>query len=380
MLTGKPVIVVGGGVMGAASAYWLCKMGRQVTLVDQYDAPNPYGASGDQLRAFRLTYGKDAFYTEMAVKALPLWLALNDESKEVLLQQNGVIEFATQTKGYEEQSLAVLKDMGLSFTKLEKAEIKRQYPMVNTKAVKFALFHKDGGMLWATRAVSTLLHLAQKMGAKIQTHTKIAAIVKEKGVIKALKDDKGRLLKADDFLFATAAWTGGLLKSYQIPLKVTKQQQLYLRPPTNRGRYRPEHFPVFGVMSQGFYGFPLHIHGFLKIGDDKKGPVGMPGPQKEVDDDPKFIKKCRSFLDRFMPELSDCTEMECKTCYYTNTKDDDFILDRLPDVSNGYLATGFSGHGFKFAPLIGKTMAELIVAGKSDLNLQRFRLGRFKKK
>jgi monomeric sarcosine oxidase len=373
------VLIVGGGIMGISAAYWLAQKGRQSTVLDQYDVPNQWAASGDQLRVFRLTYGKDAFYTDMALKTLPLWLDLNAQSGEKILQQNGMLELAATTHGYEEQSYNVLKEMKVSVQKIEKEELKRQYPMINSKAVKYGLFHKDGGMLWASKAVGLLATLAQRKGAKIRTRTKVAQILrdKKKGIL-GIKDDQGRLHTADQYLFAGGMWTPELMKSYGIPLKVTRQYQLYLRPPANRGRYRPEHFPVFASLSAGFYGFPLHIHGFMKIGDHKKGAPGKPGPGSETDVPPAFEKKCRAFLKRFIPELASFTEYEGHVCHYDNTKDDDFIMDRLPDAPNGFVATGFSGHGFKFGPLVGKTMAELITGGKPDLNLHRFRLSRFK--
>ena len=197
--------------------------------------------------------------------------------------------------------------------------------------------------------------------------------------MRGLKDSNGRLWEAESYLFAAGAWTPEMLKSYRLPLKVTRQEQLYLRPPVNRGRYRPEHFPVFGSQSQGFYGYPLHIHGFMKIAYDRKGPPGSPEAGDTRVLSPAFERKCRGFLKRFMPELADFTEMEGHIGYYSNTKDGDFILDRLPETPNAFVAVGFSGNGFKFAPLIGKTMAELMVGGKPDLNLHRFRMARFQR-
>src|SRR5579863_3185566 len=110
------VIIVGGGIMGVSTAYWLASQGREVTLLDQYDVPNQWAASGDHLRVFRLTYGKDVFYTDMAVKSLPLWLDLNTQTGEKLLQQNGVLELAATTHGYEEQSYNALKDLKIPVT------------------------------------------------------------------------------------------------------------------------------------------------------------------------------------------------------------------------------------------------------------------------
>ena len=374
------VIVVGGGIIGISAAYRLAQLGKAVTVLDQFDVPNQWGASGDQLRVFRMTYGGDAFYTEMAVKSLPLWLELNHLVADKLLLQNGVLEFATSAHGYEEQSFKVLSEMRLPVVKLDKAELRQRYPMINTRAVKYGLFHKDGGMIWAMRATAALAGLAQRKGVKIRPHTRIAAVLRDRKLgIRGLKDSSGRLWEAESYVIAAGAWTPEVLKNDRLPLKVTRQEQLYLRPPINRGRYRPEHFPVFGSQSYGFYGYPLHIHGFMKIACDRKGPPGKPEAGDTRVLSPAFERKCRTFLKRFMPELAGFTEMEGHIGYYSSTPDGDCILDRLPGAPNAFVAAGFSGHGFKFAPLLGKTLAELVVGARPDLNLHRFRLSRFKR-
>lgn len=375
------VVVVGGGIMGVQAAWHLAQLGQNVTVLDQFDVPNQWAASGDHLRVFRLTYGKDAFYTEMALKALPLWLELNTLSEETILQQNGVLELATKDNGYEAQSMAVLKERKIRFEKLDPAQVRRQYPMYNPKSIKWALFHPDGGMTWANRAVAATASIAQRKGVRIRSNVKIVSLVKDKNGVRAVKDSAGKVWEAEKFLFASGYCTNDVLKSYGLPIKVTKQEQLFLRPLSNRGRYRPEHFPVFASLSQGFYGFPVHLHGFIKIGDHRKGPA-----VKKVDRDqlreltPKFEKSCRQFLRKYIPELAGFTEFEGHVCWYDNTPDDDFIMDKLPDVPNAWVAAGFSGHGFKFAPVVGQAMAQLMIAGKSDLNLHRFRLTRFKLK
>jgi monomeric sarcosine oxidase len=375
------VIVVGGGIMGVQSAYHLALRGHSVTVLDQRDVPNQWAASGDHLRVFRLTYGKDSFYTEMALKALPLWLDLNAQSEETLLQQNGVLELATKDGGYEAQSMAVLKERKIRFEKLDPAKTRKLYPMYNPKAFKWALYHPDGGMVWASRSVAATASIAQRKGVKIRNGVRVVSVIKDKGGVRAVKDAAGKVWEAEKFLFTTGYWTNELLKPWGIPIRLTKQEQLFLRPPEGRGRYRPEHFPVFACLPGGFYGFPVHIQGFIKIGDHRKGPkVLKADPDQLRELSPKFEKSCRKFLKRFMPELAGFEDYEGHVCWYDNTPDDDFILDRLPDAPNAYLAAGFSGHGFKFAPIVGKSMAELMIGGKSELNLHRFRLGRFKLK
>lgn len=375
------VVVVGGGIMGVMSAWHLQRMGHSVTLLEQADVPNQWAASGDHLRVFRLTYGKDSFYTEMALKALPLWLELNALSEETLLQQNGMLELSTKTNGYEAQSLAVLKERKLRFAKLDPAQVKKLYPMYNPKSFKWALYHSDGGMIWASRAVAAAASLAQRKGVRVRSNVKVVHINKDKNGIKSVKDATGKVWEAEKFLFCGGYWSPELLKSYGIPFKITRQEQLFLRPLFNRGRYRPEHFPVFASLTQGFYGFPVHVQGFIKLGDHRKGPKVMKVDREDLRTcSPKFEKTCRAFLKKTIPELAKFEDFEGHVCWYDNSPDDDFIMDRLPDVPNGYIAAGFSGHGFKFAPIVGKSMAELMVTGKPELNLHRFRLTRFKLK
>ncbi|MBI4677245.1 MAG: FAD-dependent oxidoreductase [Elusimicrobia bacterium] len=375
----KPsVLIVGGGAMGVASAYWLTKMGRSVVILDRGDVPNSAASSGDHVRAFQLTHGKDAFYTDLAAKALPLWLSLNEEAGEKLLHQNGMLELAVKDGGFEDQSYRILKEMNIRAERMDKPEIRRHHPMVNVRALRFALFHHDGGYIWAMRTVAVLSHLAQKKGAQIKLHTEAADVLTDKDGVRGVRDKHGKVWQAENYLFAAGPWSGALLKRWRLPLKVTRQEQMHLMPPTNRGRYRPEHFPVFAARSAGIYGFPIHIHGFMKVSTYVMGPPGFPGADGATKVNPRFERKCRAFLKKFIPDLAEFTEMEGKVCCSATTPDGDFIMDRLPDAPNGFVAAGFSTTGMKFAPLVGKTMAELIVGGRSEINLHRFRIHRFR--
>ena len=371
------VIVVGGGVMGASAAYWLSTLGRQVTLLDQNEVPNRHGASGDQLRALRLAYGKDVFYADMAAKSLPLWLDFCRQSADPFLLQNGFMDLAVQEHGYEEHCLKVLRELKSPCVVLGKDELRRHYPMINTRAVRYGLLHKAGGMIWAMRALSAVLNLAQRRGVKVKAHAKIVAVQRSGGEIKGLKDSTGKTWSAEQYLFAPGAWVQEIFRGWRIPVEAIRRRQLYLCPPINRGRYRPEHFPPFSIASQGFCGYPLHIHGFMKIAESRRGTVvKVPGNAGE-EAEPAFEKKCRAFLKKFLPELADFNEFEGHVAYYSATKDGDFIIDRLPGAANGFLMAGFGDQGFTFAPLLGRAAAQVLVGGKSDINLHRFRLARF---
>ncbi|MBI4422331.1 MAG: N-methyl-L-tryptophan oxidase [Elusimicrobia bacterium] len=372
------VVIVGGGAMGLATAYYLTKQGKKAVLLEQHQVGNPWGASGDHGRIFRLSYGKDTFYTDLAVRALALWKDLQKEAREELYLPTGMLDLAAGPGRYEQQCYDSLKGMGLPVSKWTSAETHERYRIFNPRAFKFAVYHPDGGMLWAHRALTALSNLSQQRGAKVVEKARVSAVLRnKKDGVYAVRDAGGKVYEAGAFLFAAGAWTSDLLAAYGLPIKPTRQELLYLRPPNNQGRYRPAHCPVFAAISKGFYGFPVHIHGFMKLGDHRKGKQAKPGTgAQEVS--PSFEKATRLFLRKFIPDLAGFNETEGKVCYYDNSPDGDFIMDRLPDSPSAYVAAGFSGHGFKFAPLVGKILADLIVGGKSEINLQRFRATRFK--
>jgi|SRR5581483_3092043 len=371
-------IIVGGGIVGTSAAYQLTRRGHKVLLLDQYDIPNEWAASGDHARVFRLTYGKDLFYTELAVQALNLWKDFQKECREELYVPTGMLDLAVKDKGYEDACFQALQGMRLGVEKLGQAELRERYRILNARAIRFAVFHQDGGMLWANRAVTAFAGAAMRKGAVIRKSAKVTKILRGKDGIKEIRDEHGKSWKAPLYLFAPGAWAKELLAAFKLPLKVTRQELLYFRPPQNQGRYRPEHCPIFSSQGKGYYGFPVHIHGFMKIGYDKKGPTGKPGPgPQEVS--PKFEKGCRAFLREFMPDAAGFVETEGKICYYNNTPDDDFILDKPKDAPNAVIATGLSGHGFKFGPLLGSLAVDLMTKGKTELNIQRFSLARFKR-
>ncbi|MEE8424411.1 MAG: FAD-dependent oxidoreductase [Elusimicrobiota bacterium] len=368
------VIVVGGGIIGTASAYYLAKRDFKVVLLDQGALANPEASSCDHARVFRLTHGKDSFYTEIARKAVPMWKEFQAEARDSLIQQHGMLEFSLSGSKHEDRSMKVLQELKVSHQKLKPKQVVERYRMYKQRSFRWALYHTDGGMIFAKKAIEAFIKLADKNGARLEANARVVRVIKNKSGIQGLRDSNGKVWKAKNYLFAAGAWTRGILKDFNIPLTVTRQECLYIRPPQNQGRYRPVHFPVFSTTAKGFHGLPVHIHGFMKIGTHKKGPVvRAPGT---LTPDKKFEGKVRGFLKKFIPDLAEFTDMEGKVYLYTHTPDGDFILDRLPGMPNAWVAAGFSGNGPMFAPLVGKTVTALLTGEKPEINLQRFKIDR----
>ena len=371
------VIVVGGGIIGSAAAFHFAKRDLKVMLVDQDESPSSKAPSADHARLFRLSYGKDSFYSQLAQKTLPMWRSFEQVCGEELLTQTGMLDVAIGDGRYEEQSLAALLEIGVKARKIKPPELCEQYRMFKQRSFRFAVYHPEGGMVLAQKAIAAYALAAKKRKATISHGVRIVKVLRSKGSVQGLKDAQGRTHTAGQYVFAAGPWTRDLLLDFGLPLTLTRQESLYFRPPQNQGRYRPVHFPVFAAASKGFYGFPVHIHGFMRIGSLGKGPVlrAIKGPAAV---DKAFERKSRAFLKGLVPDLCNFNDLEGHVGYYTRTPDGDPIVDRLPGEANAWVASGFAGLGPTFAPLIGETMSKLVCGEKPDVNLQRFRIDRFR--
>jgi glycine/D-amino acid oxidase-like deaminating enzyme len=377
-LHGFDTIVVGSGVLGSAAAYHLSRHGRRVLILDQNDIiPNPIGSSADHAYLLRLTHGKDSFISDLSARAVTLWKQFEHESGVKLLEQIGMLELATGAGCYEEAGYKTLMELKIPVSRWESAEVCERYRVLRRPAFKFGVFHPGGGFVWAQRAIESFTKGAMRRGSRTAYGTRVVKVLRDKTGIQGLKDASGKVWKAENYVFAAGPWTCEVLADFGLPLRVTRQHTLYFRPPRNQGRFRPDHFPVFSVPGRGFFGFPVHIHGFMKIGREREGP---PCKRMEAVDtaEPAFQKDCQSFLKDFVPDLAGFHEVEDRVCYTTRTPDDDFILDHLPGAPNACFAVGFSGKASMLAPLVGRALAGLVLKEKSEINLHRFRVDRLK--
>jgi glycine/D-amino acid oxidase-like deaminating enzyme len=154
---------------------------------------------------------------------------------------------------------------------------------------------------------------------------------------------------------------------------------VYFEPQTERARFEPDAFPIFLELETGFYGFPVHNRGAMKIANHLKG-VEIDPSHKDDTVGEAFVAQCRSFFAEFIPGLANARVADTRVCIYNNTPDDDFIIDWHPRVDDVLMVTGFSGHGFKFGPMIGRIAADLLISGSTSFNIERFRLARFYKR
>jgi sarcosine oxidase len=330
------VAVVGAGVHGLSTARALARRGVEVTIYEQFELDNRRGSSHGASRIFRISY-PEVEWVRLAQETLPLWRELEAESGERLLELNGIIEFV---RGPEEGSRRALEERGAPAEVIDAAEVVRRYPMVAPPQGTMAVLQADAGIVLATKARHALLAGARARGATLVEGRRI--------------DDFGEL--DEDVLVVTAgAWAKKLLARAGIDLPVvpTSETVSYFRldadgPVPTIVDFKP------GGLGHGTYALADPVHG-LKLGIHKSGePLDPDDPRRP---DPGLVEQMREAAARYFPTAEN-EPAAVDTCLYTNTDDERFILERHGRI---VLGSACSGHGFKFAPVVGERLADLVM-------------------
>jgi monomeric sarcosine oxidase len=370
------IAIIGAGVMGAAAAAEAAREGARVALLDQSILPNPRAASIDHSKVFRFAY-PDALYAQMAVDALKLWRSLEEETGERLLTSTGVLMMGRGQSSSEAETYETLRSLGLEVEMMDNRETTARFPQFNEDALGYSVYDPSGGMLHAERCVRALINLARRRGVSVIEADRVTAIEQSANARVKIITESGNEFDCARACVASGPWTRKLLRFLEDNLKTTRQEVAYFEPPSFASRdFNIGRFPIFIELDSGFYGFPVHHAGAMKIANHHKGErVEIDSYETQVGEE--FILKCRSFFREFIPQLADGRVLETRVCVYNNTPDDDFIIDWHPEIENVLIVTGFSGHGFKFGSIVGRIGAELLLSGQSSHNLDRFRLARF---
>lgn len=371
------VAIVGAGIMGLATACELARDGALVSLLDQSPIPNPQAASFDHSKVFRFAY-PDRLYVKMAVDALERWHELEAETGARLLTHTGALLLARHRPSFETECYEALGAEGVEAEMLESSEVAERFPQFNTAAFAFGVYDPSGAISHAETAVRALLELARRRGVDIVERERVVEVrnAAESGVL--ILTESGTAISCKRAMIASGPWTRKLLPLLADKLTTTRQEIVYFEPRASSSNFEPNAFPIFLELESGFYGFPIHQHGSMKIANHHKGAEADAG-SKDYRVSEQSIEECRDFFAEFIPGLADARVTETRVCIYNNTPDDDFIVDWHPQLEGVLIATGFSGHGFKFGPTIGRIAADLLISGRTSFNIEQFHLDRLNK-
>jgi len=367
------VAIVGAGVMGAAAACELAREGATVALLDQSFVPNPRAASFDHSKVFRFAY-PDALYVRLAIDAQRRWRSFEGETGARLITPTGAFLIGKHQPSFETACYDAMRAEGIEAEMLDREAVAERFPQFKANALEYGVFDPGGAITHAEAAVRALIDLARRRGVTVIEGARVGDVRNDVGASVSIVCDTVGEIVCRRAMIASGPWTRKLLSSLADKLSTTRQEVVYFEP-TNAG-FEAERFPIFLELNSGFYGFPIHNARAMKIANHHKGPEVDPDSVDEGVGE-SSIESCRNFFREFIPGLADARVHETRVCVYNNTPDDDFIIDWHPNIEGALIVTGFSGHGFKFAPTIGRIAADLLLSGHSAYDIGRFRLNRF---
>jgi glycine/D-amino acid oxidase-like deaminating enzyme len=333
------VTVVGAGIFGVTAALELRRRGHTVSLQDAGPIPHPLAESTDVSKAVRMDYGADEFYASHMERALDAWRGWNAMFGEEIFHETGAM-FVTrepmQPGGFEHESFAMLTRRGHTLERLDAATIESRYAL---RGHVDGYFNTEGGWAESGRVVSRLAAMARDEGVTVIEHTPIATIP-----------------NADAVVLACGGWISSLVPEIAPCFRTVGQPVFHIDAPED------VKLPVFGadIAATGWYGFPRHRDGFVKVANHGVGRAMHPSSEPDRVVTAEEEARLREFLRESIPSLAGAPIRKTRVCVYCDTADEHFWIARHPQRENLVVATGGSGHAFKFAPLLGEWIADAL--------------------
>lgn len=367
------IIVVGGGVMGCAAAAALSLLGHKVRLFERHRIGTEFGSSHGASRIIRLSYS-DADYIPMARRSFDLWRDLERAAGEELLVTTGGIDVGRMGTASLDRTAAAMDAAGVPYEIWSAGDLRAAYPQFRFPDDHVAIFQAETGVLRADRAVAALAALAVRHGAVLREGVTVERVRPDGEGVEVIAG--GLVERADRVILCAGPAMGGFLSALgiDIPLVVSKEQASYLKV-GNPDAHLPGRFPIcirhfdHSVLSSIFPiidapGIKMMIERKTQVASDRDFAVD-PAAEAEVRRD------AMALLPGFTGEI-----VGTETCRYTLTRDGDFLIDRHPRHPQIVLCSPCSGHGFKFAPVIGTYLCDLAEGRPLPLNGEKFSLAR----
>lgn len=368
------VIVVGLGAIGSAALRVLAKRGLRTLGIERYAPGHDHGSSHGETRMIRLGYFEHPSYVPLLRQTYALWREVEAEAKTKLLHITGIAEMGTPDSDVVAGTLAASRLHDLPHEVLNAKDAMARFPAFRLPDDFVCVVQPDGGFVAVEAAMAVMIDQAKAAGAEVWLETEVQALTPAGGGVR-LKTSRGDV-EARCVIVAAGPWIGRLVPG--LPLHVTRQVITWFTPrepaPFALGR-----FPVFLMRTKhgNHYGFPSIDGATVKIAkhhhlDETVDPENVDRAVSAKDE-----AAIRAAVTAHIPG-ADGPLARAKTCLYTMTPDHDFIVDLAPGAPNVVIASACSGHGFKFAPVMGEILADLAMSGATAHDISRFRLARFR--
>ena len=359
------VIVVGLGGMGSAAVAHIAARGSRVLGVEQYQPGHANGSSHGRSRVIRLAYFEDPAYVPLLRRAYELWRKLEGDTGRSLLQITGGLMIGSPTSDVVSGTLRSAREHHLAHEVLDAAEIHRRFPAFEPGEGTVAVHEPEAGVVRPEDAIHAHLEIAARHGARLLFDERVVEWRATAGSAVEVTTTRGRY-EAERLILSPGPWAPDLFQYQALPLSVEPQVLYWFDPRGGAAPFAPGRFPVYiwdlgdGVQ---FYGFPADDQGRVKVAFYRS---------KHTDE-----VAMRSVLDAYLPSLGSGWLVEQVTCRYTLTPDHHFVIGRHPEHPQVVLTSPCSGHGYKFASVVGEILADLTRDGSTRHPIGLFAPDRF---
>lgn len=362
--------------MGSSILAHCAARGASVIGVEQFHPAHDLGSSHGKTRMIRKAYFEDPAYVPLVLRAYELWPQLERAAGQKILHITGLLSVGDEMSEIIQGTRRAAMEHDLAVETLSQREVKSRYPALKLEDEELGLFEPDGGVLDPELAIGAYLRLAKSNGATMR----FGVTMQEwhptgNGFDLCLTD--GSRISAGKLILALGAWFQEILESLGVGIRVQRNVQAWFLPGTHV--YDAPNFPGFLLNRRGL---PAPLYGFPDFGDGIKAAFHGLGDlttarriNREIEE-ATDITPIAQALEKWMPGAANCFR-EAKVCMYTLTPDQNFVIDCHPSHENLILCGGFSGHGFKFAPVVGEIATDLAVEGGSRHQIEFLSLGRF---
>jgi len=372
---GPTIAVIGLGATGSAALCQLARRGVPAIGIEQFEIGHSRGSSHGSTRIFRLAHFENAAYVPLLRRALTLWRELERIANRQFLTMTGIAEIGPSDGSLLNGTLAAARHYNLPHEVLDAGAMMRRYPAYKLPTEFVAVLQPDAGFIEADSVIAATIRIATEAGARVHTRERVLALEPSVQTLR-IKTTRAEI-DVDGAIIAAGPWLQSLLPDLKLPLRVTRQVVGWFAP-DDAAQFSADRFPVFLLESEHgiHYGFPVYGTMGCKVAkhhhlDEAVDPDAYDRTVSARDE-----AAIRAPLKQYLGG-ADGPMLDAQTCLYTMTPDDTFIVDRMPGYPHIVIASPCCGHGFKFAPVIGEIVADLVTRGTTAHDISQFRLQRF---
>lgn len=370
------VAVAGLGGMGSAALAHCAMRGVRAVGIEQFDPVHTLGASAGKSRIIRQAYYEAPEYVPMLLRAYELWRDLERRTGQELMRLTGLLMAGRESDDVIRGSSRAAKTYDLPVDYLSASDIRARYPQLRVLDDEVGVFERSGGAVFPERAIRAHLDLAAQHGAEMRFRTALRAWESDGDAVSLELSDASRI-RARSVVLTLGPWFAQAMREAGVALEVQRNVQVWFAPAVQS--YGAGAFPAFLLERDSL---PVPLYGFPDFGEGVKaafhghGPLTQPEELDREIDWRHDIEPVALALEQWVPG-SAARYREGKACMYALTPDKHFVVDRHPRDPRVVICGGFSGHGFKFAGVIGEIASQLALDGETPHDVAFLSLRRF---